>query len=243
VAKKRKTTSAAGVVDGFTALKAVRDREARGDSPLSRKQDPVKKPRSKSDGLPGASRTALPTKHRIRCYGCEYEFTVAGRVTNTGCPKCHRTLEAKDHTITKEWREDLKTIGVIYIREGGIIKGADLFARDIIVEGAIEGGKIYACGRLELHPAAKVDISTIEARDLVICAGGRFASTRKLTFRNIEVGGELNAKLQADGLVKVLAGGLLRGTLKASHFEVEDGAGLKARVQIHGIVAEEEKEN
>jgi cytoskeletal protein CcmA (bactofilin family) len=244
VAKKQKKAS--GVVDGFTALKAVREAQAKDPSPGKKKNttrtDPVKRKRAPRQGLPGASRTALPTKHRIRCYECEYDFTVTGRVTNTGCPKCHTTLEARDHTITEEWRDDLKTIGEIHVREGGTIKGGDVFARDIIVEGGIEDGKVYACGRLELHPAAQVDINTVKARDLVILAGGRFASTRKLTFRNIEVGGELKAKLKADGLVKVLSGGLLRGTLIGSHLEVEEGGGLKAKIEIHGIEADDEKE-
>lgn len=243
MAKKKK---ASGVVDGFTALKAVREAQTK-DAPTTAakpraRTDPAERKRKPSDGLPGASKTALPTKHRIRCYECEYDFTVTGRVTNTGCPKCHTTLEARDHTINEEWRDDLKTIGAIRIGEEGVIKGGDLFARDIVVEGGIEDGKIYACGCLDLHPKAKLDINAVDARDLVIRPGGRFASTRVLRFRNIEIGGELNAKLRAEGLVKVLSGGYLRGSVRGTHLEVEEGGGLKAKIEIHGTGADEEKE-
>ena len=243
MAKRRKSGD---LIDGFTALKAVRDRQVKAEPEARSKSGAApRKARRKQPPheIPGAKRTALPTKHKVRCYECQYEFVVAGRITDTGCPKCHATLTASDLVIDKEWRKSLFTIGMVHVKTDGVIKGGDVICQDLIVEGGIEGGTICAGGRLELHAGSKVDLSAVDACDLLILEGVRIASTKKLYFRNIEVRGELNAKLVAEGTTIVRSGGLLRGHLQGEHLQVEDGAGLLGHIDIHGSGEDESEDS
>lgn len=230
MAKRRKST----VVDGYTALKAVRVRRAAGDDEQS-PPDPVGKEKPKAsaeESLTGIGSTALPTQHRLICYECEYSFVVSGTIRTTGCPKCHTQLDAKDYVIESAWTGDVKTIGAIRVATNGVLKRGHIFARDLVLEGTIEDASLRICGRLELCPGAQFDVNAVDAQDLLVHAGAQFAFTRKLKFRNVEIAGELKCKLQVEELVTVRAGGHLRGNVSGARLTVEEGGGLTARLDI-----------
>jgi cytoskeletal protein CcmA (bactofilin family) len=234
VAKRRKSS----VVDGFSTLKAVRDRKVAEDGvPPDSAKDGQPAPReeaSSKESLTGIGSTALPSKHRLTCYECEYTFVVSGVIRTTGCPKCHTQLDAKDYLIESDWTGDVKTIGAIRVATDGVLKRGSIFARDLVLEGSIEDASLRVCGRLELCPGAQFDVKTVNAQDLLVRAGGQFVFTRKLSFRNVDIAGELKCKLQVEELVTVRAGGHLRGNVSGARFAVEEGGGLTARLDIRG---------
>jgi len=189
---------------------------------------------SPTDSLTGIGSTALPSKHRLTCYECEYSFVVSGAIRTTGCPKCHTQLDAKDYLIESAWTGDVKTIGAIRVATDGVLKRGSIFARDLVLEGSIEDASLRICGRLELCPGAQFDVKTVDAQDLLVRAGAQFVFTRKLSFRNVDIAGELKCKLQVEELVTVRAGGHLRGNVSGARLAVEEGGGLTARLDIRG---------
>ena len=183
---------------------------------------------------PGArvASTALPVKHLVECYECGYRFQMHGRAKSSHCPKCRALLDLTDHTIDAEWSETIKTAGTIRLTPTGVLKGGDLIGAEVIVEGIIEGGRAKALHALELGPGAIFSEKSISAPDLRIAPGAEFAFKQEARYRNVEISGKLNAKLDATGVVTVKAGGLLRGTIRAERLVVEDGGGLKAALHI-----------
>jgi len=178
------------------------------------------------------ARTAVPVKHQIECYECNYKFQTHGRVTSTHCPKCRALLDLTDHTIDSEWVDTVKTAGVIRLTPTGVLKNGDLIGADVIVEGIIEGGRARALRTLELAAGAIFSEKALSAPDLRIGPGAEFKFKQTAKYRNIEICGSLNANLEASGLVTVRAGGLFEGEVQAEHLAVEDGGGLKAEVRI-----------
>ena len=228
------------VVDSFTTLKAVRDRQSRDEDPSE--DAPVENPaRSKpsaskaSGGRGGIGHTVMPTKHRITCYECECVFTVAGRVGDTGCPKCHTTLKALDRKIEGVSADDIKTIGVVRVLADGVIESGEVWAQDIDLEGRIEGGRVVVGGRLTVHANAKVDPTQLEGlRDLTVLEGACIRTRKKLTLRDVDIKGEVHARIKSDGLVRVRAGGLLKGGVEGEHLQVDEGGGLIGSAKVVG---------
>lgn len=228
--------SKSSVVDGFTALKAVRDAQKRKSGGGEAKPDSGERPRERGGAARGGGigHTVLPTKHRITCYECEYVFTVTGRVGDTGCPKCHTTLKALDRKIDGESSDDIKTIGTVRVLAGGVIKDGAVWAQDLVLEGRVEGGRVVIGGRLTVHPNAAVDLADISVRDLTVERDAQIASRRKLQFRDVDVKGELRARIEAEGHVRVYAGGLLRGGVTGAHLRVDEGGGLIGSFRVEG---------
>ncbi len=176
--------------------------------------------------------TAVPVKHQIDCYECGYRFQTHGRVTSTHCPKCRVLLDLIDHTIDTEWVETIKTAGTIRLTPTGVLKSGDLIGADVIIEGIIEGGRARALRTIELAAGAIFSEKSISAPDLRIGPGAEFKFKHTAKYRNVEVSGSLNAKLEVTGLVIVKPGGLLEGEVHAEHLVVEDGGGLRAELHI-----------
>jgi len=228
LAGSRKTA----VVDGFMVVRMVR--HAKGGEP-----EPAAPPVPKKElPPPGEEKkahighTVLPTRHAIRCYECGYEFTLTARSPKTYCPKCRTILEWKDVLIQGEWSEPVKTAGTIRVGPQGVVKTGLLIATDIIFEGRLEGGDLEAFRWLEVGPGAVYDPLHMKALSLRVAAGAEVKLKGKAGFRDVDILGRLEARLQATGLVTVRAGGLLAGEMEGSHLVVEEGGGLRARLKI-----------
>lgn len=227
------------MIDGFTSVQAVRRAAGRTGDARKRPSHTTPPAREKNRQEDKKTRkraarighTVIPAKYEIVCYECGYTFKLSGRVYNTICPKCHKRLKTLDYTIDREWAAEIKTIGTIEIKAGGVLKGAELTARDVILAGNAEEGTI-ACRRLELCPGARFDIATVKIRDLLIRSGGNFIITRKFACKNLEVEGQLKGRIFTDGIVTIRPGGFLRGELHGQHLVVQEGGGLKAKVAV-----------
>ena len=228
------------VIDGLSSVRAVRKSgRSSGDARTrsSPKELPGEKAHAKEDRPlpPDQARivhTVMPAKYEIWCYECGYTFTIQGRIQDTLCPKCRKTLKAADYTIDKEWKKDIKTIGVLTVEKGGIVKGATLVAREIILTGDITEATVRACRRLELHTGAKFDLKKIDYQDLHIAPDAKISIRQKVTCRNVQVHGTLRAKASLDGCLTVAAGGSFRGEYQGPSLKVEDGGHLKAKLVL-----------
>ena len=130
--------------------------------------------------------------------------------------------------IDAEWQSSIRTIGTVHVKQNGSVVGGTLHVLNLMVEGSIRGGEVYVCERLECRSGALVDLGFVQARDVIVQHGARAVSKKRVTYRNVEIEGELHAKLVVEGLLRVRAGGLLRGEAEGAHLEVEEGGGLKA---------------
>lgn len=232
-----------GVIDGFTSVQAVRRAGRRSKGSRTRpsrsklpavEAKPEKKEKKKIRSKPATriGHTVIPAKHEIVCYECGYTFTLQGRIHKPLCPKCHEFLDMTDHTIDSEWTKTIKTIGTVELKAEGVLKGAELIARDVILAGDAKDGAIRACRRLELCPGARFDIANVRMRDLVIRSGGKFTLRRKIVCRDLEIEGNFNARVYTEGIVTVKTGGFLLGEVHGPHLIVEEGGGLKAKVVV-----------
>jgi hypothetical protein len=224
------------VIDGFSSVQAIRRAQRRTDSKSSKTPDETQDQhkdnvRSKKSGV-RIDHTVIPQKYEIVCYECDYLFMISGRIQDTICPKCHRPLKMTDHIIHGEWTESVRTIGTIDVKAGGVLNGAELRARDIILAGNAENGIIRAGRRLELCKGARFNIAKTRMKDLVVRKGGEFIIPSTISCRNIEVEGTLKTRIFADGMVTIKKGGILDGELHTPHLIVEDGGGLEAEVVI-----------
>lgn len=231
MAKNRKVNT----LDSYATIRAVahakpapKPKTPAPDAPAS-----VDAPPSDAQKL-GArvARTAIPVKHHIECYECNYKFQMHGRATSSSCPKCRTLLDLADHTIDGEWVDTIKTAGTIRITPTGVLKSGNLIASEIILEGILEGGRVRALHVLELGAGAIFSEKNVTAPDLRIAAGAEFKFKQEVKYRNVEIAGMLRAKLTATGVVTVKPGGSLEGEVQTEHLIVEDGGGLKAKVRI-----------
>ncbi|MBN1269279.1 MAG: polymer-forming cytoskeletal protein [Kiritimatiellae bacterium] len=221
-------------VDGYTAVRAAAHASKRERKPPAKSADqPGQKPEHKTAaGAQHYGRTALPTKHEIVCYECDYVFHLTGRAQSTFCPKCRAVLDLIDYTIEDEWTETLKTAGKITLAVKGVLKSGELYANDIVICGTVEAGTVHAVRRLEIGPGAVFPEDNVTARDVTVAPGAAVTLKQKAHFRNVEVAGELKAKIYASGVVSVRPGGCLQGEVHSEHLVVDDGGGLKAKMFI-----------
>lgn len=234
-------------IGGLGAVRAVRragktSHEAR--TRPTRTRLPATEKKADAEAKPGApiasriGRTARPASYELECYDCGYAFKLTGRLSKTFCPKCKKELEVGDYVIDKEWFRDITTVGKIEVKANGKMKGTRFLARDMILAGDIEESEGYVFGCLELQSGARFDPAKLKIKDVCIGAGSRLSLKRKLTCRNLDVRGELRARVHAEGVLTIKPGGLLRGDITAAHFVVEEGGGLKAKVRTGDAVPE-----
>jgi cytoskeletal protein CcmA (bactofilin family) len=225
------------VIDGFATVKAVRHanrppQKPRTQSGARRPPGPRPKSAAPEEAIRAAhiGHTAVPLRFEIVCYRCGYAFVLHGRLYKPLCPRCREFLNAEDLKIEGEWRTDVQTIGTIEIAAGGVVRGAELQATDIVLAGDAREGKLRAFRRLELCAGAAFSRDRLETRDLCVQAGGAFTFQSSLLCRNVDVEGRLTGSVSASGRVRIRAGGLLTGAVRTPHLVVEEGGGLKAEV-------------
>ena len=228
-----------GLIDGFSSVQALR-RIAERTQEHSAKP-PEAAPAAHPEAAPGKvsariTRTAVPQKFEVICYECQYTFPVTGRVTDTSCPRCRVKLEKRDYLLDREFGHAIKTIGTVQLRPGGVLKDTTVVARSVILAGDASQA-VIDCQLLQLRDGAQVELAKSRFRDLLIEADAHLVIPRTLSCRNIEVRGELDASLSAEGMILVKAGGHLKGSVRTAHLTVEEGGGLTAAVDIGPHVA------
>lgn len=222
-------------VDGFSLVRAVRHAKQEGhevkpSAPAAAPSVDAPPPVEKAPARIG--RTALPSKNEIFCYNCGYTFQVTGKVQTLYCAKCRTILEKKDFEVDGESTADLTTTGTIKVGPNAVLKGGTLTARDVILAGRMEGGRIKAFRRIELEPGSQWIQEDITASDLRVAAGLTVDWKGKVLFRNVDVFGELNVDLACSGLLSVFPGGHFRGKLQGAHLMVEEGGGLNGEFRV-----------
>lgn len=235
------------VVSGYATLKAAQraSQQRPGKHGNGKASAPDREPTSDTPKSIGShiGHTAMPTKLDIVCYSCRYEFKMTGRAPSTHCPKCRAIVDLSDYTIDSTWTGSVRTGGKIYITKDGVLISGDLVAGDIRLEGNVKGGHLHATRELQLGPGALFAASRISAQNLNILPDADITCRGTIEYKNVTVGGKLNATLKASGLVKILYGGEFSGRLQADHLEVEEGGGLRAKLTVRNVPAEGEDEH
>jgi cytoskeletal protein CcmA (bactofilin family) len=212
-------------------------------APTARKKSTAKKKvaAAKSESVVAAApitpkrrigHTAEPSRHDIVCYECGYGFLLTGKLQTTYCPKCRTELNAQDYKIDASWSKTIKTIGTVEILKSGVVKGGTIAATKVLLSGRIDAGTVTVSDSMEIHGRGSFEREAIDVLDIVIAADAVMVSTRKLTFRNVDVFGSLKARIDVTGTMRIRAGGFLRGDVRGQHLLVDDGAGLDAKIAI-----------
>lgn len=240
----------AKLVDGFTTLRATQrhslDKKYSTKTPDDEAQEPEKSAASKA-GKPKATmhigRTVMPTQNEIVCYSCGFGFVMRGKAATTQCPKCGARLGLKDETVTGAFSDELITAGKVRVTKTAILDGGKLVANDILFEGTMKGGTLRAYKTLELGAGAVIPEELIVAKNLRIGAEASFDFKNEVEFHDVEIFGELKAKLKATGMVTIRAGGHLLGSLQSNHLIVEEGGGLNADLVVESVVDQDAEED
>lgn len=236
MARKKKTE----VMDGFSVVRMVSQAKRDGIVPGGvKKEPPDAKPAATSASsppTPAANRhfkTTAPPKWTIRCFSCGYEFQIAGKTATIYCAKCRTAIDLSDHTIDGPWSREIKSGGRIHIKKKGQLQHVSLMAGNIIMDGAMDDQSFLETTQwLEIGPDAHISDRQFSAHNLRIAKGGFLKLSRKLRINHLEVYGEIEGDIEAEGLVTIRDGGDLRGSVKGAHLQVEEGGGLSARVFI-----------
>lgn len=231
MAKRNKTK----IVDGYTTLRAAQRHVQQDHAPPRPASDaaPASTPPPKSSATIGRiGHTALPTKYEIVCYACDFEFKMTGKTGNTLCPRCKKKLDLGDHTVNEVFEGEIVTAGKVHLTAGAVLSGGRIVANDIRLEGTVKSGELKAHKTLELVAGASIPEKGVVARHLRIAAGMQMTFKKPVTFKDVEVAGELDADLTATGLVTIKPGGHLLGRLHTGHLAVEEGGGLSADVNV-----------
>jgi cytoskeletal protein CcmA (bactofilin family) len=167
------------------------------------------------------------------CYACGAEFTVAGRMGTIVCSKCRTVLNQADVPWGENGEAAVKTVGVLTILPGATVReGHLLVARDVVLEGRVEGGRLRALRRLEIRAGAVYAEAFVETRDLLVGPGAHLALGQERSFRDVDVAGELHANLRATGALILREGAYFQGDVYAARLIVEEGAGLVGEVRV-----------
>jgi cytoskeletal protein CcmA (bactofilin family) len=108
-----------------------------------------------------------------------------------------------------------------------------IWAGNVILEGGMDEHSSIECTQwLELGGQAKPHPRQLRCATCAIAAGAAMQFKYKLQVHHLELFGELEADIEAAGLVSIREGGHLKGTVRGAHLQVEEGGGLSARVFI-----------
>lgn len=226
------------MIDGFTSVQAVRHKgERKTDSIPPEETVPPPKPEEQRHRSVQAQKisighTALPSRHELVCYSCQYEFVVTGSLDKVFCPKCREQLETGDHTVEGEWKRDILTVGTVHIKSGAKVLGASIIATDIIIGGDCSEANLKPTRQIELETGAVVSSGVLNGKKIIIRSGARLVLDDPLRCGDLDIYGELQAKVMPTGIVVIHSGGMFRGELIASHLIVHDGGGLSAKLRI-----------
>lgn len=225
----------AQVINGFQSVQAVK-RAGRASTKARTRETQTRLPDQQEDPEPGSKQkatrigqTAVPEKHELVCYACDYQFITHGRIHNSFCPKCKRELDMGNHVVIGDWTLDVKTMGTIDVKADAVVAGATLIAQNMILAGNIEDARVVQVTRsLELYPGAKLQPKTLMTRRLTFHAESKFSFRRKIACQTVDIGGTLRANLHAEESVTIRAGATFKGEIYTPRLIVEDGATISA---------------
>ena len=215
------------MVDGYTALKAIRD--AQPSPPTGPGEASLSPENHQPDGDSMGTRigkTVLPPENRIVCYECGYEFRMAGKTQRLACAKCHLLLDTGDHVIDQVWTEDLKTVGTVTISDGGVLTSSTIIANDVVLNGGeIKGGRVSAVKSLVLGSSRVDGLAYIQARDLTVLEGVDASIDSRLRYRKVELLGLLTTQLIVEEQLVIRSTGGFSGAARTPSLIVEDELG------------------
>lgn len=228
------------MMDGFDVVRSLaqaRDAAARSvagqQAPAARPGASAAPPVAGGGANPHIVKTIRPSQHTVRCFECGYEFRISGTTRTLYCARCRAKIDMGDYTIDRKWSGELCTGGTVRVLPGGRLENARIRAGNIILEGGIDDAStLEATQWLELAGGETPLPRQFQARNLRIAAGNAVRLAHRLQVHHLEVLGELEGDIEADGLVDIRAGGHLKGIVRGAHLQVEDGGGLSARVFI-----------
>lgn len=244
-------------IDGYTVFKAARKanetaakKRAKSTPKAEEEKDQENMVRASASGggtkrgeAPGTriGRTAMPSKNKITCYHCGHISEIVGKQTAAVCPapKCRERLDLTDTTVNAAaFRKNVTSAGDLVVNSRGEVTGGDITVNNVIVKGKIRGGTIKAMGQVRLHPGASVDLSCIEASDLIIIKGLELDTKNDLSsFDRIEVHGSLAGNIKPRGGLILHKTGTFTGSIQTSSLDIHDGGILKADLNLHPALA------
>ncbi len=234
-----KKTSKTPVIEGFRSVQAIQrsgtaPKVAKTHHPAARLPEKKRsdKPSDTQKANARIGHTAMPARHQLTCYECGFEFILTGRLDNTICSKCRKTLEITDHVVAGKWSYDVKTLGTIEVRPEADFEAVNLVCGNLVLEGNIEACTVTVCRALTLKKGAKFDLDKMTLTDVVVAPKARLSLKRKFTCRHLELGGQLSTQLHADGRVTLKAGSTFTGEIHTASLDVQEGAALKATLNI-----------
>lgn len=199
----------------------------------ARGSDAGGKPSGPGGGAGRFGKTIQPTRRTVKCFSCGFECQISGTTAAVYCSRCRERIELGDVTVRGEWSQDVRTGGTVHVMPGAVLKGCKVTAGNVILEGELDARSEVECTQwLELGAGANPNARQLTTRNLRVGRGCRWAPSAKLQLHHVEVLGELEATLEASGVISVQAGGHLKGSVKGAHLQVEEGGGLSARVFI-----------
>jgi len=230
------------VIDGFASVRAAKHAGLGAKGPKLRKSStrlpaPAKGAgKKKPAGGKRASRighTVVPDRNEIVCHECGYDFVLQGKIDKTYCPKCRSLLQMTHHVVDGKHTGMVRTIGSVEIKSKAEIgSNTEFIAGTIKVGGDARQARLQAHVLLEVRRGGRVDVTKTRIKDLRVAKSGRLTTASRVTCRNVEVLGNLKAKLYAEGIVTVKPGGTLAGEVHGAHLVVEEGGGLTAKVFV-----------
>ena len=170
-------SSRSGMIDGFSSVQAVRHKGARkpDTNPPKETAPPSKteeqRHRSVQSQKVSIGHTALPSRHELVCYSCQYEFVVTGSLDKVFCPKCREQLETGDRTVEGDWKRDILTVGTVHVKNGAKVLGASIIATDIIIGGDCSEANLKPTRQIELETGAVVSPGVLNNHKIIIVTG------------------------------------------------------------------------
>jgi len=227
------------MIDGYSSVQAIRRLD--GKTPRPKPPDGELSAVATSAGVstePAVGRpvnvahTALPTRHDLICYACNYRFMVTGRLDKVLCPKCKTQLETGDKHIDGTWSGTIQTVGRVFINSGAVVSSARIVALDIRVAGMCRSTRLEPTRHLELDSGAQVELDKLSKLKIVILESASLCLDEPLRCRTLEVFGELQAEARPSEQAVLHPASTFRGTLHSPRLIVYEGAALKAYLHI-----------
>lgn len=224
------------LIDGYTSVQAVRRATTRSPATTTARPTsaPIPSAPPSATGAPvrRIAHTTVPSKRHILCYECGYSHTVTGKLHNSICPKCRKTLSTENRIVEGEWSGDIKTIGNIEIRPGAVVGEALFVAARISIAADVRQAELRATQSVELLTGARFDKARVETDHIRVPAGADVTASTPFECRHLDVEGALTARITATGVVTIHPGGVLDGSLTSNHLIVHEGGGLRASVRL-----------